>query len=73
MNNGIRFDVRETSVGVALVAINARGICGIYLGDDPANLVAELRVDFPGDDLEPIMSAQRDVVTRALASKMRAQ
>lgn len=68
MNNGIRFDVRETSFGVALVAINALGICGIYLGEEPTKLVAELRFDFPDDDLDPIMNVHRDIVARVLAS-----
>ncbi len=67
MNSGISFEVRETSLGMALIAINARGVCGIYLGEDPMGLMTELRNDFPTAELEPAVDGQREIVARVLA------
>ena len=43
----IRFAVGECSLGQVLVAQSARGVCGIFLGDDADALVRELRDRFP--------------------------
>lgn len=67
MNNQINFDVRETSVGSALIAINARGVCGVYLAKDSTGLISELRTDFPAADLEPVVDEQGGVVARVVA------
>jgi AraC family transcriptional regulator of adaptative response/methylated-DNA-[protein]-cysteine methyltransferase len=67
MNSRISFEIRQAAEGVALVAVNARGVCGIYLGEAPAKLVAELRIDFPAYDLAPIMSTQQEIVARVFA------
>jgi len=67
MNDQIRFDLRETSVGIALIAINGQGVCGIYLGEEVTKLTDELRSNFPGTDIEPIEERQQDVVGRVLA------
>lgn len=67
MNDGIRFGIRETSVGNALIAINGRGVCGIYLGEDATKLMDELRDDFPVADLEPIEEGQQNIMARVLA------
>lgn len=67
MNCRISFETRQAAEGLALVAVNTRGVCGIYLGKAPAKLVAELRIDFPAYDLEPIMSAQQEIVARVFA------
>lgn len=67
MNYRISFDIRETSVGSALIAINARGVCGIYLRKEPTGLTSELRADFPTTDLEPVVEGQREIVARVLA------
>jgi AraC family transcriptional regulator, regulatory protein of adaptative response / methylated-DNA-[protein]-cysteine methyltransferase len=43
----IRFALGACSLGLALVAESARGVCAILLGDEPAALRGELRRRFP--------------------------
>lgn len=57
LNTDMRFAVGECSLGAILVARSSRGICAIWLGDDPEQLVQELQDRFPlaqlsGDDPE---------------------
>jgi AraC family transcriptional regulator, regulatory protein of adaptative response / methylated-DNA-[protein]-cysteine methyltransferase len=47
----IRFAVGECSLGSILVAQSGRGICAIFLGDDPDALVRELQDQFPNANL----------------------
>ena len=47
----VRFAVGECSLGSILVAATARGICAVFLGDDPGDLVRELERRFPRADL----------------------
>ena len=47
----IRFAVGECSLGSVLVAASAKGICAVFLGDDPGDLVRELEGRFPRADL----------------------
>jgi AraC family transcriptional regulator of adaptative response/methylated-DNA-[protein]-cysteine methyltransferase len=42
----IRFAIGECSLGSILVASSVRGVCAIFLGDDPAALAQELRNRF---------------------------
>jgi AraC family transcriptional regulator of adaptative response/methylated-DNA-[protein]-cysteine methyltransferase len=46
-NTEIRFAIGECSLGSILVASSARGVCAIFLGDDPAALAQELQDRFP--------------------------
>jgi AraC family transcriptional regulator of adaptative response/methylated-DNA-[protein]-cysteine methyltransferase len=46
-NTEIRFAVGECALGSILVAQSARGICAIFLGDDPGALARELQDRFP--------------------------
>jgi len=43
----MRFAVGECSLGSILVAQSAKGVCAIFLGDDPNALVQELQDRFP--------------------------
>jgi AraC family transcriptional regulator of adaptative response/methylated-DNA-[protein]-cysteine methyltransferase len=43
----IRFAVGECSLGSVLVAASEKGVCAIFLGDDPDALVRELQDQFP--------------------------
>lgn len=43
----IRFAVEECSLGTILVANSERGICAIFLGDDPEQLTRDLQNQFP--------------------------
>lgn len=47
----IRFAVGECSLGSILVATSERGVCAIFLGDDPDALVRDLQDRFPRADL----------------------
>lgn len=47
----IRFAVGQCSLGSILVAQSGRGICAIFLGDDPDLLVRELQDQFPKANL----------------------
>ncbi|MDT0619658.1 bifunctional DNA-binding transcriptional regulator/O6-methylguanine-DNA methyltransferase Ada [Salinisphaera sp. P385] len=50
-NTAIRFAVGQSSLGAILVAASQRGICAIYLGDDPEALTHELQDRFPHAEL----------------------
>ncbi len=43
----IRFAIGESSLGSILVAASAKGVCAIFLGDDPDALAKELQDRFP--------------------------
>jgi AraC family transcriptional regulator of adaptative response/methylated-DNA-[protein]-cysteine methyltransferase len=54
-NTAIHFSVGECSLGSILVARSARGVCAIFLGDEPETLLHDLEDRFPkarliGDD-----------------------
>jgi AraC family transcriptional regulator of adaptative response/methylated-DNA-[protein]-cysteine methyltransferase len=46
-NTEIRFAVGECSLGAILVAASDRGVCAIFMGDDPDELARELQDRFP--------------------------
>lgn len=50
-NTRIRFAVGECSLGSILVAASERGVCAIFLGDDPDALVRDLQDRFPRAEL----------------------
>jgi len=47
----IRFAVGQCALGAILVASSARGVCAIFLGDDPDALVRALQDQFPSAGL----------------------
>jgi AraC family transcriptional regulator of adaptative response/methylated-DNA-[protein]-cysteine methyltransferase len=47
----IRFAIGACSLGSILVAATQKGICAIFLGDEPEVLVRNLQAQFPGADL----------------------
>src|SRR5262245_22263205 len=47
----IRFAVGESSLGSVLVAASDKGVCAIFLGDDPDALARELQDRFPNAQL----------------------
>jgi AraC family transcriptional regulator of adaptative response/methylated-DNA-[protein]-cysteine methyltransferase len=47
----IRYGVHESPFGTALVAVTARGICGLHFVDGVADGIARLRQDWPGAEL----------------------
>ena len=46
-NTQIRFAIGECSLGSILVAATVRGVCAIFMGDDPEALVRDLQDRFP--------------------------
>lgn len=51
VNTDIRFAIGECTLGSILVACTDRGICAIYLGDDPDKLLKDLQDQFPRSNL----------------------
>ena len=47
-----------------LIAVTARGVCAVALGDDDAGLVASLRAEYPQADVEKAPSALRTMLTQ---------
>ena len=47
----IHFAIGECSLGAILVAASTRGVCAIFLGDDPAKLAKDLQDRFPRAEL----------------------
>jgi len=47
----VRFALGQCSLGAILVAATERGVCALYLDDDPAALVRELERSFPAAEL----------------------
>ena len=43
----IGYDILECEVGKILIAATSLGVCRVRIGDDPGNLVSELRDEFP--------------------------
>lgn len=46
-NTDIRFAIGQCSLGAILVATSERGVCAIFMGDDPEALAHELQDRFP--------------------------
>jgi AraC family transcriptional regulator of adaptative response/methylated-DNA-[protein]-cysteine methyltransferase len=71
LGESIRFATAPCELGVVLVAETRRGICAIFLGDDPATLEAELRGRFPSAqvaaDMSPESGPSRGSLAIALA------
>ena len=64
----IRWSIADTALGQALVATTSRGICMIELGDDAAQLEAQLHAEFPKAQLERVDSGRDEF----LAPRLRA-
>ena len=62
----IRFAVGECSLGSILVAQSERGVCAIFLGDDPDALTRELQNRFPRATLIGGDAAFEDVVAKVV-------
>ena len=64
----IRYVFTDSALGGLLVAGTATGICAVKLGDDPAELQAELRDEFPAAELLPVSQDDRAPESAALLS-----
>ncbi|HTI67680.1 MAG TPA: bifunctional DNA-binding transcriptional regulator/O6-methylguanine-DNA methyltransferase Ada [Caulobacteraceae bacterium] len=63
----IRFAVAECSLGSILTAATDKGVCAIFLGDDPQALVNELQDRFPKARLTPGDAGFEETVARVVA------
>jgi AraC family transcriptional regulator of adaptative response/methylated-DNA-[protein]-cysteine methyltransferase len=63
----IRFAVGASSLGSVLVAATDVGVCAVFLGDDPAALVVELRRRFLRADVHPADAAFDAWVAKVVA------
>lgn len=65
-NTEIRFAVGECSLGSILVAASRRGICAVFIGDDPDELVRDLQNRFPNAELLGGDAAFEEVVAKVV-------
>lgn len=63
----IHYTVVPTSLGRLLIALTARGICSVALGDDDERLVAELREELPDAELVRTEDADDRLVDAVVA------
>ncbi|MEO5818450.1 MAG: methylated-DNA--[protein]-cysteine S-methyltransferase [Gemmatimonadaceae bacterium] len=63
----IHYTAVATTLGLLLVAVTERGVCSVSLGDDEASLVAALREEFPGAELERSTDANDRLVDAVVA------
>ena len=63
----IHYTALPTSLGLLLVAVTERGICGVSLGDDEAALVGALRAEFPAAELVRTTDARDRLVDAVVA------
>jgi AraC family transcriptional regulator of adaptative response/methylated-DNA-[protein]-cysteine methyltransferase len=63
----IRFAVGESTLGAVLVAATAKGVCAIFLGDEPVALERALLERFPKADLARGDAGFDEYVARAIA------
>lgn len=63
----IHYTAVPTSLGLLLVAVTARGVCSVSLGDDEASLVGGLRREYPGAALERATDARDRLVDAVVA------
>lgn len=63
----IRFAVAQCSLGALLVAASDKGVCAVFLGDDPEALVRDLQDRFRAAELVGADRAFEDWVARVVA------
>jgi AraC family transcriptional regulator of adaptative response/methylated-DNA-[protein]-cysteine methyltransferase len=63
----IHYTAVPTTLGLLLVAVTERGVCSVSLGDDEASLVAALRHEYPGAELERSSDARDRLVDAVVA------
>lgn len=63
----IHYTAVPTSLGMLLVAVTERGVCGVSLGDDEPSLVERLRAEYPGAELARATDASDRLVDAVVA------
>jgi AraC family transcriptional regulator of adaptative response/methylated-DNA-[protein]-cysteine methyltransferase len=67
-NTQIRFAIGRCSLGFILVGASERGVCAIFMGDDPDALVRDLRTRFPRAEMSGGDARFRRIVTKVIAA-----
>lgn len=62
----IKFAIGESSMGSILVAASAKGVCAIFMGDDPEKLICDLEKRFPNALLVGGDAEFEDVVAKVV-------
>ncbi|MFN0317123.1 MAG: bifunctional DNA-binding transcriptional regulator/O6-methylguanine-DNA methyltransferase Ada [Burkholderiales bacterium] len=65
-NTDIKFAIGECSLGAILVASSERGVCAIFLGDDPNELARDLQDRFPRANLIGADSGYEQLVAKVV-------
>jgi AraC family transcriptional regulator of adaptative response/methylated-DNA-[protein]-cysteine methyltransferase len=63
----IHYTAVPTTLGLLLVAVTERGVCSVSLGNDETSLVAALRNEYPGAELERSTDARDRLVDAVVA------
>lgn len=66
MNTTIKFAIGECSLGTILVASSERGVCAIFLGNDPEKLIQDLQDAFPNAQLLGADQAYETLVAKVV-------
>src|SRR3970282_501830 len=64
VRRAIRYGVHESPCGAALVAVTARGICGLHFVDRAGDGIERLRGDWPGAELRQDRDGTAPVLER---------
>ena len=63
----IRFATAPSPIGFVLIAATERGVCSVTFGDNPENLVADLRLRFPAATIHADAATLKDWTERVVA------
>ena len=63
----MRYDIYPSSLGLALIAASAKGVCAIMLGDDRGAMQKEFEQRFPNATVKPQNMSGRELAVRVLA------
>jgi len=63
----LRFSYGDTVLGTIVVAESVRGVAAIFIGDDRAKLLCDLKNAFPGAQLVPDQAGLAEAVGKAAA------
>ncbi|WP_139973445.1 bifunctional DNA-binding transcriptional regulator/O6-methylguanine-DNA methyltransferase Ada [Ochrobactrum sp. CGA5] len=65
-NADIRFAIGQSTLGAVLVAASDKGVCAIWMGDDPEELIRDLEKRFPQANLIGADRAFEDLVAEVV-------
>jgi len=63
----LRFGFGDTVLGAIVVAASLRGVVALFIGDDRARLLSDLRAAFPGVELVPDQAGLDQTIAKAAA------